>query len=240
MRYKIPARLNRKIGKAMHDYTMISDGDSVIVAVSGGVDSLALGVMLHYWQSKAPITFQLKYIHIDHGFWRNSEMSLAPQAAIGEQLNRFGLNLDVHNEYAIEPEERTCFSCSRNRRSQLFELARELGCNKIALGHHKDDLVETFFLNAIYSGNISTMKPNQQLFAGNLSIVRPMAYLEKKEVIEIAEGYGVEPVKNLCPIADDARREKIRGFLEDLYKDEPSAKNSVFAALSNVRKDYLL
>jgi tRNA 2-thiocytidine biosynthesis protein TtcA len=95
-------------------------------------------------------------------------------------------------------------------------------------------------LNAIYSGNISTMVPKQVLFGGTLSIVRPMAYLEKHEVCQIAADLQLEAVKNLCPLSEDTRREKVRSLLETLYQEEPCAKNSLFAALSNVRKDYLL
>ena len=238
--YRLPAPLNRKIGQAMHDYSMFADGDRVLIAVSGGVDSLALAGVLGLWQQKAPIHFTLTAYHIDHGFWRRQDDALVPDQIIGEQLQRIGLPLEVVAEREISELERTCFLCARNRRSQLFDLARDHGYNKIALGHHKDDLIETFFLNAIYSGNISTMVPRQDLFDGTLSIVRPMAYLEKHEVCEIAADMNLEPVKNLCPLSDDTRREKVRSLLQNLYVDEPGAKNSLFAALANVRKDYLL
>jgi tRNA 2-thiocytidine biosynthesis protein TtcA len=238
--YKLPAKLNRKIGQAMHDFSMFSDGDRVLVAVSGGVDSLTLACVLKIWQRKAPIHFDLTAQYIDHGFWRQEEGMNAPGEAIGRQLQELSLDFEVREEWVIEGVDRTCFLCSRNRRSQLFELARERGYNKIALGHHKDDLIETFLLNAIYSGNISTMVPRQDLFGGTLSIVRPMAYLEKYEVCEIAAGLRLEVVKNLCPLTDNTRREKVRSLLHTLYQDESAAKNSLFAALSNVRKDYLL
>jgi tRNA 2-thiocytidine biosynthesis protein TtcA len=237
--YKLPAKLNRKIGRAMHDFSMFADGDRVLVAVSGGVDSLTLACVLKIWQRKAPIHFDLTAQYIDHGFWKKEGIS-APGEAIGRQLQELSLDFEVREEWAIEGVDRTCFLCSRNRRSQLFDLARERGYNKIALGHHKDDLIETFLLNAIYSGNISTMVPRQDLFGGTLSIVRPMAYLEKHEVCEIAAGLKLEVVKNLCPLTDNTRREKVRSLLHTLYQDEPAAKNSLFAALSNVRKDYLL
>ena len=164
----------------------------------------------------------------------------APAIAIGEQLRPWGLTLEIVAEREISEAQRTCFLCARNRRSQLFDLARDRGCNKIALGHHKDDLVETFFLNAIYSGNISTMLPRQDLFGGTLSILRPLAYLGKTEVLQIAGDMRLEPVENLCPLSQDTRREKVRNFLQTLYQEEPAAKTSLFAALANVRKDYLL
>jgi tRNA 2-thiocytidine biosynthesis protein TtcA len=238
--YRLPARLNRKIGQAMHDYKMFSAEDNVLVAVSGGIDSLVLACVMRLWQKKAPIRFNLIAYHIDHGFWRKDRGMAAPATAIEQQLLSFAMTLEIAGEREISDEARTCFLCARNRRSQLFDLARDRGCNKIALGHHKDDLIETFFLNAIYSGNISTMIPRQDLFDGTLSIVRPMAYLEKSEVRQIAGELNLQPVKNLCPLSNDTRREKVRKFLQVLYEEEPGAKSSMFAALSNVRREYLL
>ncbi|MFW2366985.1 MAG: tRNA lysidine(34) synthetase [Desulforhopalus sp.] len=238
--YRLPAKFNRKIGKAMHDYSMLEEGDSVMVAVSGGVDSLVLGWVLKMWQQKAPINFTLLYLHVDHGFWQDSPGAKDPRKSIGEQLGKYDIKLEVTGEWQIEGQPRTCFLCARNRRSQLFDLAREKGINKIALGHHKDDLIETFMLNAIYSGNISTMVPKQNLFGDTLSIIRPMAYLEKQEILEIASSLELSPVKNFCTLSDETRREKVRTFLESLYNEEPGARTSLFAALSNVRKDYLL
>ncbi len=211
-----------------------------MIAVSGGVDSLTLAGILAIWKKKAPIQFTLAGHHIDHGFWRDQDPDLDPAVAIARQLSKLGITLHITSEKPIVETSRTCFLCARNRRSQLFDLARDHGYNKIAFGHHKDDLIETFFLNTIYSGNISTMVPCQDLFGGTLSLVRPMAYLEKHEVGEIAAELGIAPVKNLCPLSDDTRRERVRSLLQKLYSDEPGAKESVFAALANVRREYML
>lgn len=239
--YRLPARLNRKIGRAMHDHSMFAAGDRVLVAVSGGVDSLTLACVLGIWEKKAPIRFTLAAHHIDHGFWQGAGGDVwAPGQAIGGQLAPYGLALEIEAERPLGEEKRSCFCCARNRRGQLFQLARARGYNKIALGHHRDDLIETFMLNAVYSGNISTMRPRQDLFGGTLSIVRPLAYLEKYEVREIAADLGLRPAKNLCPLSDDTRREKVRAFLQRLYQEEPGAKHSLFAALANVRTEYLL
>lgn len=232
--------MNRKIGQAMHDYHMLEDGDRVLVAVSGGVDSMVLCCILRQWQKKAPIRFEIVPLHIDHGFWRRKSGESSPHKKIFDQLQRHGIDLRTENEWSIQEKERSCYLCARNRRSQLFDLARRENFTKIALGHHKDDLLETFMLNILYSGNVSTMIPRQQLFNETLSLIRPMAYLEKQEIYQLARQFDVHPVKNLCPLSDNTRREKVRDLLHNIYSDEPGAKNSMFAALSNIRKDYLL
>ncbi len=236
---KIPPRINRKIGQAMHDYSMFADGDRVMVAVSGGVDSLSLAIILKIWQQKAPIRFDLSAQIIDQGFWKEHAGVVGPEQSIGTQLEWFSIDYMIDDAWETGDEEKTCFQCARNRRSQLFNLARERGYNKIALGHHKDDLIETFFLNIVYSGNISTMLPKQPLFEGRLSLCRPLAYLEKKDVIEISHAAALSPVENLCPLAADTRREKVRVMLDTIYASEPGAKSSMFAALANVKEEYM-
>lgn len=236
----LPGAVNKRIGQAMHDYAMLAEGDRVMLAVSGGVDSLVLAWVLKSWQKKAPIRYSLAAITVDHEFWRSHAGAVGPAVSIGRQLGALGIEHTVERAWDLSEEDRTCYQCARNRRSQLFDLARKRGFNKIALGHHKDDLVETFFLNILYSGNISTMVPRQDLFDGRLTLIRPMAYLEKSEVMEIADMLGLAPVANFCPLADDTRRERVREILAGIYEREPGAKQSMFAALANVREGYML
>lgn len=237
---KIPKKTNRKIGQALHDYSMLEDGDRVLVAVSGGVDSMALVCLLYLWKKKAPISFHLQPLHIDHGFWQDMENGVAPDISIGEQLKKQSIDLRIESEWKETEQERTCYLCSRNRRSQLFDFAKEHDYNKIAFGHHKDDLIETFMINAIFSGNISTMLPKQNLFNDSLSLIRPMAYINKDDVVQLARLFSLIPVANGCTLSQNTRRETVRDMLTELYKTEPDAQNSLFAALSNVRIDYLL
>jgi len=238
--FKLSPRLNRKIGQALYDYSMLADGDRVMVGVSGGTDSLTLAWVLRMWQEKAPIHFDVVGQIIDYGFWRQHEGMAGPEVTIGAQLEKFSINYAIDEAWKIGDESRTCFQCARDRRSQLFQLARERGFNKIAFGHHKDDIIETFFLNILYSGNISTMLPKQKLFNGSLSIIRPLAYIEKKEVIDIATSLNVSSVAGLCLLADKTRREKVRELLDHLYREVAGGKSSIFAALANVRQEYML
>ncbi len=238
--YCLPPHVNRKIGRAMHDYSMLDNGDRVMIAVSGGIDSLTLAWILKSWRKKAPISFEVMVQVIDHGFWRDHAGVADPGESIGKQLERFAITYAIDSAWERMDPLKSCFQCARDRRSQLFDLARQRGFNKIALGHHMDDLIETFFLNILYSGNISTMVPVQKLFGGNLVLIRPMAYLDKNEVMMVGGDLGFLPVENFCPFSDKSRRESVRKLLASLYDKNPLAKKSIFAALANVRSEYML
>ena len=232
-------KVNRRVGNALSDYSMLDDGDRVLVALSGGVDSMVLTWLLHHWLRKAPVSYSLHVVTVENNF-KVPEGGERPTAKIKRQLDQMEIELSVIEGKPLLDEERTCFVCARNRRNQLFKMAEAEGYNKIALGHHKDDLVETLFINMLYGGNISTMLPRQDLFEGKLSLIRPLAYLEKTDVCELAASIGVEPVDNLCPLSGSTKREKVREVLESIYSFEPQAKSSIFSAMANVRNDYLL
>jgi len=221
-------------------WQMLADGDRVMVAVSGGVDSLFTAALLAWWRAKAPVDYELINVHIDLGYSEDAA------AAVSAECSRLGLALRVEKTaygpeaLASENGKNVCFRCARKRRNHLFALARELGCNKIALGHHKDDLIETFFLNLLYSGNLSTMIPNQPLFSGRLRLIRPLAFLEKKEIVEAAKHNGIRPVKDPCPHSDDSRRATVREIIKNVEAAAPGCRGSIFAALANPREGYLL
>ena len=224
----------------MHDYSMLADGDQILIAVSGGVDSLVLAWLLDYWQKKAPIHYDLLAVYIDNGFDHSTSEDVTKQLL---QINVPFLieKTDFWEKAATAEEEKSiCYHCARLRRNHLFAMAEQKGFNKIAFGHHKDDILETFFLNLLYAGNLSTMVPRQKLFEGRLSIIRPLAYLEKKEIRDIAEITGITPVKNPCPKDSDSKRQEARKILADLSDLDPKVKSNIFAALSNIRQGYLL
>ena len=224
----------------MHDYGMLQDGDRVLVAVSGGVDSSVLAFLLTSWLAKAPINYHLQAVYIDNGFWQPEFGGEPPAQRIKTLLEKCGIDFFRVAARALDKDERTCFLCARNRRSQLFDLAREMGIDKIALGHHMDDLIETLLLNMVYSGNISTMVPKQSLFGGELHIIRPLAYIEKDDVKKLGELFEIKAVENYCPLEKDTKRESVRSMLKELYTRESGAKRSLFKAMANIRKDYLL
>jgi len=231
---------NRSIGQAMHNYEMLADTDRVLIAVSGGVDSLVLSWILNYWLHKAPIHYNILAVYIDNGF------DISTSAKVAEQLQNIGVPYQIEKTdfwqraAAAEEGKSICYHCARLRRNRLFAIAEEQGFNKIGFGHHKDDILETFFINLLYAGNISTMVPKQKLFDGRIHIIRPMAYLEKKDIIAIADAASIVPVKNPCPQDNNSKRQEARKLVASLSQLDPKVKSNIFAALSNIRQDYLL
>jgi len=225
----------------MHMYDMLRHGDRVLVAVSGGVDSLVLAWLLDSWRRKAPIDYELLAVHLDMGFG-----AAGSDCPVALQLERLAVPYLIERTdfgaraLAAENGKSACYHCSRQRRTRLFDLARERKMTKIAFGHQKDDILETFFLNLLYSGNISTMVPKQELFAGSLSIIRPLAFIEKEEIFRIAASLDIKPAKNPCALDGSSKRQEVRKMLSSLYQANPKAKANIFAALGNIRHDYLL
>lgn len=240
MRIGLKKRIDHLVGKAIHDWDMIQENDRILIGFSGGKDSQTLLNLLFSLKKRAPIKFELFPVHIDAGF----------DASFSQRLEKFvrknygELKIEYTDfgvvSHSDENTENPCFLCSRLRRNRLFKIARENGCRKIALGHNKDDIIETLFINIFYAGKIGTMKPRQSFFDGNLDIIRPLSYVEKKDISLFCQIFNLPEFKNNCPSADLTKRAEIRAMLNVLYKQNKNIKGNIFRAMGNIATDYLL
>jgi len=243
-RYKgIHSRIRSKVGKALADYAMTADGDRLIVAVSAGKDSLALLHILETRKSFIPIDYQLEPVFVTLGEYDDRPRVMLLESVcrnLGLRLHVISTDIGQRLRRGNLPES-NCFHCSRWKRRALFEWAREENICKIAFGHQRDDIIETALLNLFYGSNFSTMVPLQRLFSGTMSIIRPLAYLDEKEIISYCAQKGLPVAQPSCRFAaSDQKRIRIRTLLKELQDDNPKIKGSIFHALKNVRTDYLL
>jgi len=224
--------MNRKVGQALHRHSMLADGDRIVVGVSGGKDSLVLLWILAERLTRAPVDYSLFAVHINPGF------SFGHEKAISDFCSGLGIDffaeqtdfgLVAHSEVN---RENPCFLCSRLRRQRLFEVAKKLDCNKIALGHHKDDLIETFFLNMCYAGEAVSMAPAQPFFKGSLTVIRPLAYADEAKIARFANLMQMPVAKLGCPSEQSSKRRLMKGYLEQLYQENRKIRGNLFRALS--------
>lgn len=228
------------MGKAIHRYGLIEDGDRIVVGVSGGKDSLTLIHLLNERRKRVPIHYELIAVHIDLGFGTGRT----------EILRDFfeSRSLPYHIEFtnigkrANSPENREnpCFLCAWERRKRLFHIAQQFGCNKIALGHHKDDIIETFLLNIFYSAEISTMLPLQTLFKGKITLIRPLALIEEKKIERFAKEKGLPYFPCGCPASGRSKRKRVKELIRSLEQENRLVKGNIFRSLSNIKMEYLL
>ena len=233
-------RINRDFGKAIHQYGMIDDGDRICVGLSGGKDSLTLLWLLNWRLSRIPVTYELFPCYIDPGF----ENGFARELADFCRERDWPLRIDYSDcgvvAHSDLNRENPCFLCSRIRRKRLFEIAAENGCNKLALGHNQDDIIESLFLSICYAGEISAMNPCQPMFGGKITIIRPLALVEENEIKKFVRDQTFPDFENPCPTAKTSRRRAIKLLLEELYSSNRKIKGNIFRAMGNVRMEYLL
>lgn len=227
-------------GKAIREYRLIDDGDRLAVAVSGGKDSIALLYLLKERLKWVPIKYELLAIHLDMGF-EGTQPQRIEQACRDMDVPFFFEQTD-YGIKAHQPEnkENPCFLCAWLRRKHLFRLTKTLNISKLALGHTKDDIIETLFLNMSFKGVLSTMQPRQTLFDGRLTLIRPLALLEETRIKGFAERMGLPVIPNPCPSSGTSSRKEIKGLLSDFYAHNRKIKGNIFHALSHVRPEYLL
>jgi len=241
-RNKLHKRLLRLTGQAIADFRMIEAGDRVMVCLSGGKDSYGLLDLLLTLRSRAPVPFELIAVNLDQkqpGF---------PEDVLPDYLTRLGVPFHIENQdtYSIVtrviPEGRTmCSLCSRLRRGILYRVADELGATKVALGHHRDDILETFFLNMFFGGKLKSMPPKLVSDDGRHVVIRPLAYVEEKDLTAFAQWreFPIIPC-NLCGSQENLKRREIKQLMRDWEKRFPGRVDNIFASLARVTPSHLM
>ena len=238
---KSQAQLRGLVGKAIADYAMIEPGDRVMVCLSGGKDSWTLLDMLLSLQARAPIAFSLVAVNLDQkqpGF---------PAEVIPEYLQQRGVEYRIVEEdtYSIVRRvvpagKTTCGLCSRLRRGVLYRVAAEIGADKIALGHHRDDIVETLFLNLFFGARLKAMPPKLLSDDGRHVVIRPLAYCAERDIARYARGRGFPIIPcNLCGSQENLKRKEIKRMLQGWEEEDPGRTARLFRALQNVTPSHL-
>ena len=238
---KLHKRLRRNVGRAIEDFRMIEDGDNIMVCLSGGKDSYTMLDILIALKRNAPVAFKLTAVNMDQ------KQPDFPEHVLPEYLDSQGVDYHIieRDTYSVVksiiPEGKTmCSLCSRLRRGTLYGFAEQHGFNKIALGHHRDDIIETLFLNMFHGGSISAMPPKLLSDDGRNIIIRPLAYCSEADIIKYARAmeFPIIPC-NLCGSQENLSRKKIKQMLEQWEHQHPGRKDSIFAALSNISPSQL-
>lgn len=239
---KLHKRLCRQVGQAIGDFNMIEDGDKVMVCLSGGKDSYGLLDILLTLRKRAPIHFDIIAVNLDQ------KQPNFPAHILPEYLTKLGVPFHIENQdtYSIVkrvvPEGKTtCALCSRLRRGILYRVASELGATKIALGHHRDDIIETFFLNMFFAAKLKGMPPKLQSDDGKHIVIRPLAYVKEEDMERYAElrQFPIIPC-DLCGSQENLQRKQIKAMMRDWEKKFPGRVESIFSALSTVAPSHLM
>ena len=240
---RLQSKLTKRFHKACADYGLIADGDHVLIGLSGGKDSLALVELLGRRAQIYVPRFRVTALHV-----RVRERAYSSDTqALEAFCKAYGVPLLVKDTAIGEmPQEGKsgkakdpCFLCSWFRRKVLFDTAQELGCNKIALGHHKDDIVETLLMNLIYQGALATMPPLLQMEKMPLQVIRPLCLIEEKDLRRYATLCGYPQQKQLCPFEKASSRAEVKELLTALERLNPHVRDSLWAAMENIKPDYL-
>jgi len=244
---KTGSYISNRIGKAIADYNLVEDKDRILVAVSGGKDSLSLLKLLVERKRWAPVRYELIAMHVE------TDLGCAGRAQ-AKKLEKFFDSLGVKSvfkkikvkgkeekkgERGLGAKSTSCFWCSWNRRKELFLAADRLRCNKIALGHHKDDIVETLLLNIFYHGEFAAMNPRQELFGGRLTIIRPLCYVEERHTRKFAKESGFPSQVSACPNSEASKRRLIKNMIKELERDCSFVKTNIFRSVARVKEEYI-
>lgn len=241
-RVRLEKSLLGHLGRAIADFRLVSEGDRLLVAVSGGKDSHVLLHLLRSLQRRAPVKFDLLAVNLDQGH-PNFPAQRLEDYFRGEGYAYRMMRQDTYRIVLekLEPGETQCSLCSRLRRGILYNAAVELGCNKIALGHHREDLIETLLLNLFFAGSLKSMPPLLRSDDGRNTVIRPLCYAPEEEIAEYARlmGFPIIPC-DLCGSQENLMRRRMKQLVTDLSRDIPNVRQSILAAMANVRPSHLI
>ena len=235
-------RLSRAMGRALSDFSMIEEGDRVMVCVSGGKDSYTMLSLLESFRRKSPVKFSLIVVNIDQG------QPNFPADILANYMKEAGYDYRpvFENTYAVVkekvPEGKTyCSLCSRLRRGILYRVASEYGCTKIALGHHRDDVLQTLMLNMLYAGKLGAMPPRLNADEGRHTVIRPLVYCDEADIRDYAkvQAFPILPC-DLCGSQENLKRKVVGRMLDQLERETPGTKQVMLASLQNVVPSHLL
>ncbi len=240
---KLYRRIKSAVGRAIADYDLIQEGDRIGVAVSGGKDSYALLHILEELRRRAPVKYELMALNIDSGYpgYRSD--------IIAEHLREHGFahHMEPTNHFDVIKEKRRpgssyCSICARLKRGVLYTLAQRYGCNKLALGHHLDDFVETLLLNQFFVGSLKAMAPSMLADNGETTVIRPLVYVEERDIVRFSRENRFPVVCCCCPVCGkaDLQRKRMKRLLAELERENPHVKRSLLSALANVQPRHLL
>ena len=243
---RLQTRLTKRFHKACADYGLIADGDHILIGLSGGKDSLALVELLGKRAQVWVPRFQVTAVHIrvkERDY--HSDLSYLEEFCARVRVPfivRDTEIVDTRESSSLENQSREkhpCFLCSWYRRKALFDVAQELGCNKIALGHHKDDLIETLLMNLIFQGSIGTIPPLLQMEKMPIQMIRPLCLIEEKEIQLYATLSGYEKQVKLCPLEKISNRAEVKQLIGQLEALNPNVRDSIWGAMENIKAEYL-
>ena len=231
-----------KFVKAINDFDLIEDGDKIAIGVSGGKDSLLLVKLFHELKKDKSKNFEFKAVSLNPGF-RESDLN-------NFKRNLENLNIDcaiidtniweIANEKA---QDYPCFLCAKMRRGILYRKVEEFGYNKLTLGHHFDDMIETTMINILYAGTVKTMTPKVKSSSGNLSLIRPLIYVREADIIDYTKENGIRPMNCGCTIEagkTSSKRREVKELLKSLEEQNPGIKQSIFTSMKNINLAYVL
>lgn len=240
-RSKTETVLLKNMDRAIRDYAMLVENEKIVVGISGGIDSLTLLNLLNIYSTTSfGFTINLFPVYVDLGFGNDFIENLA------SYICKLGLDLKIiktdilKKMYDKDARQNPCYICARLRKKTIFEYAVSVDCFKVALGHNRDDFLNTFFMNMIYCGELATMKPIQDFFKGYINIIRPMLYLDKKLIMKYASEKGFPVIVNNCPESAISKRVKINSAARELFEITPASKRNMLKAMQRPNVEYLL